>query len=602
KKYVVEILERAGMVNCNPSRTPVDTESKLGATGDIVSDPTLYRSLAGSLQYLTFTRPDISYAVQQLFSSSTTDLVAYSDADWVGCPTTRRSTFGYCVFFCNNLLSWSSKRQPTLSRSNAEAEYRDVANVVAETAVYLSCNPVQHQRTKHIEIDIHFVQDLVAAGQDNYESLQYRPHLGPKDTETLRGSFNEFTWYKNEALYTRIAAYSDQTRPNLTFVSTSWRHPWDPTLGITLTRMSAMANATPIVTTVTKTANKEKAPDAAPRVNILDFCEENYEDILPIIMEKARQNSPTRFHPERSRTRDREKRDDRKVFNRLSRQRKSVHERLSDTYSLSATKSGPSRTDSRDPSHSRGHSLSREHPRFEDHLWGVEELYGDTYSQRTRTKYRDRSCGGDRFRSVKRWRESESLSSRGSESSTSNRGHWKSRTKRLKLIDEDDLIVERWAMPTWCHMFNSTLIGAARVWFDELPPKSINGYKALKAAFLAYFMQQKKYVKDPVEIHNIKQRDGETIQDFMERFKVETERMKGAPECMRISGFMHGVNNPELTKRLNEYVPKTMEEMMTVTTAFIQGEYAAASKKKGHSPWKSQDQSKRHAPERKSDF
>ncbi|GKF43149.1 reverse transcriptase domain-containing protein, partial [Tanacetum coccineum] len=74
--------------------------------------------------------------------------------------------------------------------------------------------------------------------------------------------------------------------------------------------------------------------------------------------------------------------------------------------------------------------------------------------------------------------------------------------------------VERWAMPTWCHMFNSTLIGAARVWFDELLPESIDGYKDLKAAFLAYFMQQKKYVKDPVEIHNTKQRDGETIEEF----------------------------------------------------------------------------------------
>ncbi|GJV22136.1 reverse transcriptase domain-containing protein [Tanacetum coccineum] len=140
--------------------------------------------------------------------------------------------------------------------------------------------------------------------------------------------------------------------------------------------------------------------------------------------------------------------------------------------------------------------------------------------------------------------------------------------------------VERWAMPTWCHMFNSTLIGAARVWFDELPTESIDGYKDLKADFLAYFMQQKKYVKDPVEIHNIKQREGEIIEEFMERFKVETGRIKGAPECMRISGFMHGVNKPELTKRLNEYVPKTMEEMMITTTAFIRGEAAAAGKKK----------------------
>nr|GEU41338.1 reverse transcriptase domain-containing protein [Tanacetum cinerariifolium] len=92
-----------------------------------------------------------------------------------------------------------------------------------------------------------------------------------------------------------------------------------------------------------------------------------------------------------------------------------------------------------------------------------------------------------------------------------------------------------------------------------------------------------KHVKDPVEIHNIKQKDGETIEDFMERFKVETGRMKGAPECMRISGFIHGVNNPELTKQLNEHVPKTMEEMMITTTAFIRGEAAAASKKKASS-------------------
>nr|GEX25358.1 ribonuclease H-like domain-containing protein [Tanacetum cinerariifolium] len=191
KKYAIEILARAHMVNCNLSRTPIDTESKLGSDCDPVSNLTLYRSLAGSLQYLTFTRPDISYAVEQLFSSSTTDLVAYSNADWAGCPTTRRSTSGYCVFLVNNLLFWSSKRQSTLSHSSAEAEYRGVANVVAETCwlrnllrelhnplsfatlvycdnvsvVYLSCNPVQHQRTKHIEIDIHFVRDLVAAGQ-----------------------------------------------------------------------------------------------------------------------------------------------------------------------------------------------------------------------------------------------------------------------------------------------------------------------------------------------------------------------------------------------------------------------------------------------------
>nr|GFB50774.1 reverse transcriptase domain-containing protein [Tanacetum cinerariifolium] len=94
-------------------------------------------------------------------------------------------------------------------------------------------------------------------------------------------------------------------------------------------------------------------------------------------------------------------------------------------------------------------------------------------------------------------------------------------------------------------------------------------------------MQQKKYIKDPMEIHNIKQRDGETIEDFIELFKKETGRMKGAPKCMRISEFMHGVNNLELIKRLNEHVPKTMEKMMITTTAFIRGEAAVAIKKKG---------------------
>ncbi|GJR75692.1 ribonuclease H-like domain-containing protein [Tanacetum coccineum] len=154
-KYATKVLERANMLAYNPCRTPVDTDTKLAADGDPVSDPTLYRSLAGALQYLTFTRPDISYAVQQ------GALVAYSDADWVGCPTTRRSTLGYYVLLGNNLLSWSSKRQFTLSRSSAEAEYRGVANQLLRLAGYAI---YYHQRTKHIEIDIHFVRVLVTTG------------------------------------------------------------------------------------------------------------------------------------------------------------------------------------------------------------------------------------------------------------------------------------------------------------------------------------------------------------------------------------------------------------------------------------------------------
>nr|GEX71129.1 RNA-directed DNA polymerase, eukaryota [Tanacetum cinerariifolium] len=113
----------------------------LSQKNDPVLDHTLYRSLAGGLQYLTFTRPDLSYAVQQgtlelglhLYAFAATSLVGYTDADWEGCPSTRRSTSGYCVFLSDTLLSWSGKRQHTISHSSVEAEYQGVANVVAET-------------------------------------------------------------------------------------------------------------------------------------------------------------------------------------------------------------------------------------------------------------------------------------------------------------------------------------------------------------------------------------------------------------------------------------------------------------------------------------
>nr|GEW50743.1 ribonuclease H-like domain-containing protein [Tanacetum cinerariifolium] len=101
-------------------------------------------------QVLRYVRGTTDYGLQ-LYSSSTS-LVAYLDANWAGCPTNRRSTSGYCVFLGSNLLSWSSKRQVMLSRSNAKVEYRGLAIVVL-------------RRTKHIEIDIHFVLDFVVIGQ-----------------------------------------------------------------------------------------------------------------------------------------------------------------------------------------------------------------------------------------------------------------------------------------------------------------------------------------------------------------------------------------------------------------------------------------------------
>ena len=212
------------MSDCHPVTTHVDTQAKLsGSDGDLLADATEYRSLDDALQYLTLTRPDISYAVQQiclhmhapraphlalvkrvlryvrgtlefglhLRASSSTTLTAYSDADWAGCSDSRRSTSGYYVYYGDSLISWSSRRQTTVSRSSAEAEYRAVAHAVAEccwirqilqelhrplrsatlvycdnvSAIYMSSNPVQHRRTKHIEIDIHFVREKVSLGE-----------------------------------------------------------------------------------------------------------------------------------------------------------------------------------------------------------------------------------------------------------------------------------------------------------------------------------------------------------------------------------------------------------------------------------------------------
>jgi hypothetical protein len=221
-QYTVDLLERAGMAECKPCVTPVDTQGKVSAAGPPVADPTGYRSLVRALQYLIFTRPNIAYAVQQvclhmhdpwephltamkrilwylcgtldfgllLRRSSTTELHVYTNVDWAGCPNMRRSTSGYAVFLGDNLVSWSSKRQLVVSRSSAEAEYRVVANFVAEaiwlrellqelhsplanstlvfcdnvSAVYLSTNPVQHERMKHVKIDLHFVHEWVACG------------------------------------------------------------------------------------------------------------------------------------------------------------------------------------------------------------------------------------------------------------------------------------------------------------------------------------------------------------------------------------------------------------------------------------------------------
>jgi histone deacetylase 1/2 len=251
-KYVEELLDRAGMTDCKAAATPADTKPKASADdGKPLPDGAFYRSMAGTLQYLTLTRPDIAFAVQQvclhmhaprdvhlamlkrvlryikgnprigilLRATPSCELTAYTDADWAGCPDTCRSTSGFCVFMGESLVSWSSKRQTTVSRSSAEAEYRGVANAVAEctwlrhlmgelqckvqketlvfcdnvSAIYMTRNPVHHKRTKHIELDIHFFREKVAIGAVRVTHIPTTQQLADVFTKALPTAlFKEF--------------------------------------------------------------------------------------------------------------------------------------------------------------------------------------------------------------------------------------------------------------------------------------------------------------------------------------------------------------------------------------------------------------------------
>ena len=164
-KYASELLSRAGLTDSKTVDTPIELNAHLTPTGGKpLSNPSLYRRLVGSLVYLTVTRPDISYAVHQvsqylsaprsthyaavlrilrylkgtlfhgLFYSAQSPLVlrAFSDADWAGDPTDRRSTTGYCFLLGSSLISWRSKKQTFVARSSTEAEYRALVDTTSE--------------------------------------------------------------------------------------------------------------------------------------------------------------------------------------------------------------------------------------------------------------------------------------------------------------------------------------------------------------------------------------------------------------------------------------------------------------------------------------
>nr|GEW56663.1 reverse transcriptase domain-containing protein [Tanacetum cinerariifolium] len=350
-------------------------------------------------------------------------------------------------------------------------------------------NWVQEMNKEHVEEN----RELIIALAKDQSSHGIRSHDKVNGISFLvRGSSNKFTLYKNK----------------------------DPTLGITLRKMSAMANTTPIVTTVTKAANKEKTSkeaDVALKVNILDFCEEHYEDILLVIMDKI----------QRPKMWDRLRHNDENVFDRLCHQRQSTFDRLNDTYSPNTTKSGRTWQ-------TLGIVLAVEVVPADETLL-LAEIVLET--ETTSAALKDHMEGKVNPCYLACRRAKPAIED----------------TRSQNQKDASLQVKKTWQCP-----------GHVKKWIHSR------------------LESQKQYVKDPVEIYNIKQRDEETMKDFIERFKVETGRMKGASECMRISEFMHGVNNPELKKCLNEHVSKTIEEMMTITTAFIRGETVATSKKEGH--------------------
>ncbi|XP_020266632.1 uncharacterized protein LOC109842134 [Asparagus officinalis] len=216
KKYMKEILEKFKMNECNPVNTPVAIGMKLSREEDgHFVDSTLFKSLVGSLRYLTITRPDITYGVGLVSRYMETpneshwlaakrilryikgtlnlglfyaydenaQLVGYSDSDWGGDQDERKSTTGYVFYLGSTAFSWTSKKQGVVALSSCEAEYVAAASTVCEaiwlrnilkeldhpqedstvifvdnkSAIQLAKNPVHHGRSKHIDTRFHFL-------------------------------------------------------------------------------------------------------------------------------------------------------------------------------------------------------------------------------------------------------------------------------------------------------------------------------------------------------------------------------------------------------------------------------------------------------------
>ncbi|XP_022040219.1 uncharacterized protein LOC110942763 [Helianthus annuus] len=134
--------------------------------------------------------------------------------------------------------------------------------------------------------------------------------------------------------------------------------------------------------------------------------------------------------------------------------------------------------------------------------------------------------------------------------------------------------IKKWSNAECCLMFMQALVGSARIWFNDLPARSIRTFDDLSKGFLANFSQQRRYVKDAIVIFQIKQKDDESLRDFIKRYKKEGLTYVGADEKMRIAGFMNAITSKYLTRDFNKCLPKTLEEALERAEAHIRGEEA----------------------------
>ncbi|GJZ31999.1 reverse transcriptase domain-containing protein [Tanacetum coccineum] len=134
-----------------------------------------------------------------------------------------------------------------------------------------------------------------------------------------------------------------------------------------------------------------------------------------------------------------------------------------------------------------------------------------------------------------------------------------------------------WPMPVWCRMFQQTLDGSARGWFERLPHDNINEWADLRKAFAARFSVRRACFKEPYEITKIIKKANESLTAFKERWTVETGFIMGVPKVMKIASFMDSVKSPDLAKHFSDKVPTTVNEMMERLDDFVRSEEAYAN-------------------------